>query len=530
MPSLVAITDNGSGLAGGEFRFSSAGCRQSSKIPALQLRALPRLNHASTRAVAPGTSRPGGPSRCACRLGKTASSCRYSASHAASLVISAPSRSFGESTAFAASSATPPKAAWVDLCKPRREVVAICIDRGEETRRARGARRFPVIAYAAFLRAQPQAPEARVCPKHSNALEVIIAHLEDAQMDDRTREMAKGCYGYGRWEAPYWFIGPEQGQGRWENDELKARCDAWLRLGGGKLSDLKEFCHLIHEKRWHRENPELQKTWKSLMLLLMVFSERPTDNGSLKTYQRERWGRLDGETCIIELSGLPANNFNVPRERGLFRQERIKVMCDKMCAYKPVLVVIYGVGTKTHWESAGGYSSDSLRRLQDTVLEFTLHPTSRPTPMDAYWVEQGKRLRHIVNRGPRAVFKRGPSARRADGPNAALPRPATLSISVKRGDWTDPKKNLKLLDELEKLGFTDDAYWRVNNFRENGIKDTIRRHRRYCEQTRSFRVDGNGARVQQRLTLVLERYRAIPNAQPQLFITLADEAYSQIPL
>jgi hypothetical protein len=99
----------------------------------------------------------------------------------------------------------------------------------------------------------------------------------------------------------------------------------------------------------------------------MAFLEKPTDNESLKTYQRELWGRLNGETCVTELSGLPANSFDVPRERELFRQERISVMCEKMRTYKPVLVVIYGVGTRRRWELGGGYSSDRLRRLQSTI-------------------------------------------------------------------------------------------------------------------------------------------------------------------
>jgi hypothetical protein len=217
------------------------------------------------------------------------------------------------------------------------------------------------------------------------------------RMDDRIREMARRCYGYGRWEAPYWFIGPEQGQALDENNDLEARCEAWLHLGGGELSDCQVFCDLINEKRWHRETPKLQNTWRRLMLLMMAFLERPTDNESLKAYQRDRWGRLNGETCVIELSGLPANSFNVPRARGLFRQERISVMCEKMRTYKPVLVIIYGVTTKKHWDAGGGCSPDSLRRLQSTILEFIPHP-ARPSREDAYWVERGERLRETANR------------------------------------------------------------------------------------------------------------------------------------
>jgi hypothetical protein len=40
--------------------------------------------------------------------------------------------------------------------------------------------------------------------------------IEEAQLDKAEEEMARECYGYGRWGAPYWFIGPEQGQGSWE--------------------------------------------------------------------------------------------------------------------------------------------------------------------------------------------------------------------------------------------------------------------------------------------------------------------------
>ena len=44
------------------------------------------------------------------------------------------------------------------------------------------------------------------------------------------RQLALECYGYGRWEAPYWFIGPEQGQGKWENSILTERANAFREL------------------------------------------------------------------------------------------------------------------------------------------------------------------------------------------------------------------------------------------------------------------------------------------------------------
>jgi len=114
------------------------------------------------------------------------------------------------------------------------------------------------------------------------------------------------------------------------------------------------------------------------MLLLMAVLEKPTDNESLRIYQRERWGRLsDGETCVIELCGLSANSLKVPRDRELFRAERVQAIRQRMLTYTPELVVMYGQNQK-HWEEIAGSSfpPDGVIRLQSTVLAFTPHPTS----------------------------------------------------------------------------------------------------------------------------------------------------------
>ena len=57
-------------------------------------------------------------------------------------------------------------------------------------------------------------------------------------MDADILDMARHWYGYGRWEAKYWFIGPEPGQPEGDNvegDNVRARCKAWIELGRGEL-------------------------------------------------------------------------------------------------------------------------------------------------------------------------------------------------------------------------------------------------------------------------------------------------------
>lgn len=91
-------------------------------------------------------------------------------------------------------------------------------------------------------------------------------------MDD----MALRFYGYGRWDAPYWFIGREQGQALKENNDLQARYNAWLQLGSPELCDCEEFSAAINEHSWHREG-KLQSTWRPLILRLMACLKRPIE-------------------------------------------------------------------------------------------------------------------------------------------------------------------------------------------------------------------------------------------------------------
>jgi hypothetical protein len=213
-------------------------------------------------------------------------------------------------------------------------------------------------------------------------------------MDASTREMALRSYGYGRWSAPYWFIGPEQGQAPDENDDLEPRVKAWHDLGGTELTDCREFHALIGEDRWHRERPKLQPTWRPLLLLLMTYLDKSADRDTLRNYQRDKWGRLHGETCVIELSGLAARNFTVPRDRESFRRERVTFIRERILQNSPELVVMYGTSEIEHWTKIAGkqFPKENTMRVGSTILACTPHPTSYGMRND-YWTSLGVRLR-----------------------------------------------------------------------------------------------------------------------------------------
>jgi hypothetical protein len=223
---------------------------------------------------------------------------------------------------------------------------------------------------------------------------------DEGKIAFRTDEqrMALGCFGYGRWDAPYWFIGPEQGKGRKEAGANALRINAWLRLGATELSDCREFHSLIGESDWHKETPVLQRTWRPLIVLLMTFLGKSVAQESIRAYQRDCWGRekkSDGETCVIELAGLAAKSLKVPMARSQFSKERTALIRQRMLTHKPTFVVMYGLGAKKHWNViAEGCTlvRDNVATLGSTMIALAPHPNEFGRE-DAAWIELGRKLR-----------------------------------------------------------------------------------------------------------------------------------------
>ena len=214
--------------------------------------------------------------------------------------------------------------------------------------------------------------------------------------------MARRFYGFGHWDAPFWFIGPEQGKGPKEADENDRRLNAWTSLGRSELCDCREFHHKIGETSWHRERPRLQPTWRSLMLLLKTRLGESPDHESLRAYQRDRWGRASveqGETLAIELSGLAAKSSRVLVDRSLFREERLEVIRERIHQYKPEFVIMYGMNERVYWERIAGVelSPDTVVKVGVTLFALTPHPIAfGRTRSD--WVRLGVTLRELGNR------------------------------------------------------------------------------------------------------------------------------------
>lgn len=216
--------------------------------------------------------------------------------------------------------------------------------------------------------------------------------------DEDVAKMAQHCYGYGDWGAPYGFIGPEPGQRRDENGDLGPRLRAWRELGSCELCDCKKFHRAINQLQWHIKG-NLQPAWRPLILLLRAFLGEQTDTEALRDYQRNEWGKTNGETCVIELSGLAANNLTVHRNRETFRPQRISVIRERIRENHPSLVVMYGKGQKDSWEKIAErtFPDDNVLVRNRTIFAFTQHAVARGLG-NKYWKELGQRLRSVAQR------------------------------------------------------------------------------------------------------------------------------------
>jgi hypothetical protein len=143
--------------------------------------------------------------------------------------------------------------------------------------------------------------------------------------DARSRA-ARHWFGYGRWDAPYWFVGMEPG-----GKDEHASYESWLRLGGGELLDCKAHHLDSGFTKWHGgRRPPTQSTWRRLMQALLAYKGEPTDMDAVSVYQRDRWGMREGETALIELMTLHAQSLSHASDRTTHREERVKTIGERL--------------------------------------------------------------------------------------------------------------------------------------------------------------------------------------------------------
>lgn len=144
-------------------------------------------------------------------------------------------------------------------------------------------------------------------------------------------------------------------------------------------------------------SPPTQPTPRHLIRLLLAYKNLPTDNDTIRDYQRRKWGAADGETAVIGLSAIAANSFSTERaDREHFRGMRIKAIRDRIHAYKPAFVVVYGLTNTQNCEQLvqGKFDPEGFASLGHTVVSLAKHPAGgKPAEPDLYRIRLGRELR-----------------------------------------------------------------------------------------------------------------------------------------
>lgn len=225
-------------------------------------------------------------------------------------------------------------------------------------------------------------------------------------------------YGYGNYQAQFWFIGMEEGGGETVAD-ISQRLKIWNERGCNELEDLAEFHNAVGIAHLFNEHPELQPTWKQLIRIVLTATEQGTDTESIRTYQKNILGRIDGDTCLLELLPLPSpntrtwlygNNSSVPylADRKIYRKHlinlRIAHLKTRLSFYKPKVVIFYGRTYQKYWREIAGIEirekfSDNIEYGINgkTLFIITFHPADRRTSNE-YFNQVGRLiLKEIIN-------------------------------------------------------------------------------------------------------------------------------------
>ena len=198
--------------------------------------------------------------------------------------------------------------------------------------------------------------------------DVIVNNVGKNWFDDvLLADFVSTFYGYGDYNAPYWFVSMEEGSGK-HFDDVEKQLSAWDKRGRQELEDVAEFHRAIGLGQYFDEKPPLEPTWSKLIrILLSVEGQLSSREGpdqqkeKVRAYQRDSLGRVQGGTnCLIELlpllrasrslkdwkyaehSGLPY--FSDPKTYEKYympkRAERIRELVNQR---RPHVVVFYSV-------------------------------------------------------------------------------------------------------------------------------------------------------------------------------------------
>lgn len=258
-------------------------------------------------------------------------------------------------------------------------------------------------------------------------------------MDELLNKYIESFYGFGSYNAKYWFIGMEPGSTD-PLGQLKKRLNAWKKAKCPDLhSDIKQYHEDICEPESFQGDPKngkpnIQRTWGALIRTVLAIENPNQDLGDkaiIRAYQKDKLARRDGNECLLELFPMPCKGKNDWQYQGWGETRKIKdlLQCKEhyrnmikghriKCLQKMInerkstagAVIFYGLGYFNYWCQVMGPTKDKFKlepydnnsphrhsfyaKKNSTVFAVMKHPSRMP---NRYFEEVGEKIRKLLN-------------------------------------------------------------------------------------------------------------------------------------
>jgi hypothetical protein len=205
--------------------------------------------------------------------------------------------------------------------------------------------------------------------------------------DELLQAYIDGFYGFGDYQAPYWFVGMEEGGGD-SAEYLAWKFNSWHENGRLELEHMAD------------ERPNIQKTWGGLIRILLSSRGPSPAPEEIKKYQRTRLAHKGDESALLELMPLPspsqghwlhyASNSQLPFLKS--RREYVDHVAPHRVArlqalileHQPRVVVFYGKSYWYFWHRIAGVPFQSaplddvsFANNEHTLFVIAKHPANR---------------------------------------------------------------------------------------------------------------------------------------------------------
>jgi len=190
-------------------------------------------------------------------------------------------------------------------------------------------------------------------------------------------------FGFGRWDAPVWFVGTEEA-GNPTLEQFERRLRVWAQRGRHSLEDAPTFYPAVGQTHWHGKHAHLEPTWRQLIRMLLVARGHPDTEDALLAHQQDQFGASAGNVCLTELSPTPAPSHrhwpyakrpDAPewlRTRAEFMRRilprRVAMLREKIALHRPRAVVFYFWKPRESAEAIAGGEFESL--VSEELLGF----------------------------------------------------------------------------------------------------------------------------------------------------------------